>query len=79
MNNVKPFREDIIEKVTGRAMYAADFIMPHMLYAKMLWPKYPSAKILKIDTSKAELLPGVERVITRKEKLRSLIEAGIQR
>ena len=64
MNNVKPFREDRIEKVTGRAMYAADFIMPHMLYAKMLWPKYPSAKILKIYCK--QNYAWFERVITRK-------------
>jgi CO/xanthine dehydrogenase Mo-binding subunit len=67
MPDVKPFRQDAISKVTGRAMYSGDFYMPGMLYAKILWHKYPVAKITKIDTSKAENLPGVEKIITRKD------------
>lgn len=76
INKVRPFRADAIEKVTGRAMYAGDFTLPGMLYAKVLWPKYPAAKILKIETGEAEQLPGVERVITRKDITGSNI-AGI--
>lgn len=67
VTKVKPFREDIIAKITGRAMYAGDFIMSGMLYAKILWPKHPTAKIIRIDITKAEKLPGVERIITRKD------------
>jgi len=38
-----------------------------MLYGKILYSKYPHAKILKIDTSKAERLPGVKAVVTAKD------------
>ncbi|WHH60480.1 xanthine dehydrogenase family protein molybdopterin-binding subunit [Petroclostridium sp. X23] len=67
MVKIKPFRTDAYQKVTGNAKFTADFYMPGMLYAKILWPKYPAAKIIKIDTAEAETLPGVERIITRKD------------
>lgn len=67
MNDTKPFRNDAIEKVTGAAKYSGDFTMADMLYAKILWPKYPVAKIKKIDTSEAEKVAGVEKIITRKD------------
>lgn len=63
---MKP-RADIYEKVTGNAMYSGDAVQPNMLYAKILWPKMPRARILKIDTEEAEALPGVKRVITRRD------------
>lgn len=52
--------------VTGRAKYAYDLKLPHMLYAKVLRSSHPYAKIKRIDTSKAEALPGVEAVLTYK-------------
>jgi len=67
MINVKSFRADTIEKVTGNAKFSSDFNMLDMLHAKILWPKYPVAKIIRIDTSKAENMPGVEKVVTRKD------------
>lgn len=67
MTNVKPFRNDAIEKVTGSAKYSGDFTMGGMLHAKVLWPKYPVAKIKKIDVSQAEEIAGVERIVTRKD------------
>ncbi|MFH0845733.1 MAG: xanthine dehydrogenase family protein molybdopterin-binding subunit [Pseudomonadota bacterium] len=54
-------------KVTGEASYAADYSMPGMLWCKMLRSPYPHAKILNIDTSLAEKLPGVKGVITGKD------------
>lgn len=60
-----PFqRVDAIKKVTGQAQYVGDIIMPRMLYAQVKRSPYPHAKILRIDTSKAEALPGVRSVIT---------------
>ena len=60
-----PFqRVDAIKKVTGQAQYVGDIIMPRMLYAQVKRSPYPHAKILHIDTSKAEALPGVRSVIT---------------
>lgn len=58
-------RRDGVEKVTGRAQYAGDIKLPNMLYAKILRCPYPRAKIIKLDTSKAEALPGVKAVLTK--------------
>ncbi len=55
---------DAWEKVKGSAVYIQDLELPGMLYGKILYSKYPHAKIKKIDTSKAERLPGVKAVIT---------------
>ena len=47
-------------KVTGEAAYTIDMTLPNMLYGKLLRSPYPHAKILSIDTSKAEEFPGVK-------------------
>ncbi|MBW2138295.1 MAG: molybdopterin-dependent oxidoreductase [Deltaproteobacteria bacterium] len=60
-------RHDAWDKVLGKTRYAEDFSMPGMLYAKVLRSEYPAAKILSIDTSEAEALPGVEAVMTAKD------------
>jgi 4-hydroxybenzoyl-CoA reductase subunit alpha len=54
-------------KVTGEAKYAADYNLPGMLWCKILRSPYAHARILDIDTSKAEKLPGVKAVITGKD------------
>ena len=54
-------------KVTGEGKYAADYEMAGMLWCKMLRSPYPHAKILNIDTSRAERLPGVKAVCTGKD------------
>jgi CO/xanthine dehydrogenase Mo-binding subunit len=54
-------------KVTGAAKYMIDIKLPGMLYGKILRSRYPHAKILRIDTSKAEEIPGVVAVITAKD------------
>ncbi len=56
-------------KVTGEARYAGDLKFPKMLYGKILRSPHAHAKILNIDTSKAERLPGVKSVITGKDTL----------
>ncbi|AZR72668.1 xanthine dehydrogenase [Anoxybacter fermentans] len=60
-------RIDAVSKVTGEAKYVDDMKFEGMLYAKIKRSPYPHAKILNIDTSKAEALPGVEAVITGKD------------
>lgn len=57
-------RIDAMGKVTGATKYAADYVMPNMLHAKVLRAKYASAKILRVDVSKARSLPGVAVVLT---------------
>lgn len=60
-------RKDALEKVTGAAKYVADLKFRPLLYAKILRSPYAHAKIISIDTSKAEQLPGVKAVVTGKE------------
>jgi CO/xanthine dehydrogenase Mo-binding subunit len=57
-------RVDGIEKVTGKAKFLADLTIPGMLHGKILRSPYPHARILSIDTAKAESLPGVVAVLT---------------
>ena len=57
-------RVDGIEKVTGKAKFLGDLAIPGMLHGKILRSTYPHARILAIDTSRAESLPGVAAVFT---------------
>ena len=57
---------DNVAKATGRAKYTADLKIFGMLFAKVLRSPLPHARILNIDTSKAERLPGVKAVICHK-------------
>lgn len=60
----RPLRPDGVDKVTGRARYGADAFAPGQLVGRVLRSPHAHAKIVKIDTSKAEKLPGVKAVIT---------------
>ncbi len=60
-------RHDAWEKACGTTKYAGDFEIPGMLHVKALRSAYPAAKLLGIDSSKAEALEGVERVLTAKD------------
>ncbi|MEK7849694.1 MAG: molybdopterin cofactor-binding domain-containing protein [Candidatus Omnitrophota bacterium] len=60
-------RIDARQKATGEAVYAFDLKLPGMLVGKMLRSPYPHARILNIDTSKAEKLEGVAAVITAED------------
>jgi len=60
----RPLRPDGIDKVTGKAMYGADFYAPGMLVGKMLRSPHAHARIVRLDTSKATALPGVKAVMT---------------
>src|SRR4030043_1616201 len=51
-------RTDSVPKVKGEAKYSADLYLPGMLHAKVLRSPYAHAKILNLDTSRAEKLPG---------------------
>jgi len=63
-NTVRP---DGAEKVTGRAEYGADTSMPGMIWGSVLRSPHPHAKIISINTKKAEALKGVKAVITSKD------------
>ncbi|MEM6890491.1 MAG: xanthine dehydrogenase family protein molybdopterin-binding subunit [Pseudomonadota bacterium] len=60
----RPLRPDGVDKVTGRARYGADFNMPGQLVARVLRSPHAHARIVSIDTSKAEALKGVKAVVT---------------
>ena len=60
-------RIDAFEKVTGRAIYGTDLKLPGMLYAKVLRSPLPHARVLHVDTSRAERLPGVRAVATGRD------------
>jgi CO/xanthine dehydrogenase Mo-binding subunit len=56
-------RIDGVGKVTGKAVYAADFALPGMLYGRVLRGRLPHARIRRLDLSKALAMPGVRAVI----------------
>lgn len=60
-------RVDGEEKVTGKAVYTGDFEIAGMTYGKILRSPFPHAKLVKIDTHKAERLSGVITVLTRQD------------
>ena len=66
----RAFRVDVRRKVLGYGKYPDDLDerdFPDMAYASAVRSKYPRARVLKIDASKAEALPGVLGVLTAKD------------
>ena len=57
---------DASEMTRGRTVYASDTSLPGMLEGGLLRSPHPHAKIINIDISSAEQLPGVKAIITRK-------------
>lgn len=60
----RPIRHDGVDKVTGRARYGADIRLSGMLHAIVLRSPHAHARIVRIDTSRAEALAGVHAVVT---------------
>ena len=60
-------RLDVEEKVLGYGKYPDDFYKENMCYGSALRSKYPRARVLSIDTSKAKALPGVTAVLTAED------------
>ncbi|HEY7680458.1 MAG TPA: aldehyde oxidase, partial [Terriglobia bacterium] len=54
---------DARAKCSGQTKFADDIVLPRMLYAKILRSTQAHARILRIDTSKAESYPGVKAVL----------------
>lgn len=57
-------RVDGVEKVTGQAKFLGDLLIPGMLHGRIVRSPYPHARILSIDSSRAEAIPGVQAVLT---------------
>src|SRR4029077_4314736 len=55
-------RVDSPDKVSGRARYTYDIKRPGMLFGKMLRAPYAHCKVVSIDISAAEKMPGVKAI-----------------
>ena len=66
-------RHDARDKVQASTLYAADWLMPGMLHGRVLRSVYPSARIGRIDTSRAAALPGVAAVLTARDVPRNAL------
>ena len=60
-------RLDAVDKVTGAGIYTQDLLLPGMLHARMKVSPHAHARIVRIDTSKAESLVGVRAVVVGSE------------
>ena len=60
----RPIRHDGADKVTGRALYGADYDTAGLLHGHILRSPHAHANITRLDTSKAEALEGVLAVVT---------------
>src|SRR3954449_1312754 len=57
-------RLDGVKKVTGRPIYTGDIELPGMLHGVILRSTYPHARVIRVDKSRAERVPGVIRVVS---------------
>ena len=58
---------DAFDKATGRARFTDDLTLPEMLFGKILRSPYAHAKILHVDLSKAEKVPGAKGAISGRD------------
>ncbi|MFC2040112.1 xanthine dehydrogenase family protein molybdopterin-binding subunit [Chloroflexota bacterium] len=60
-------RNDAVEKAKGEIRFIADIQLPRMLEARFLRSPHAHARVIKIDTSKAEALSGVVSILTSRD------------
>ena len=60
-------RKEDVRLITGAGRYSDDLSLPNQAHAAMLRSPHAHARIVSIDTSKAEALPGVRAVVTSKD------------
>ena len=71
--NLKPYksrsitRVDALAKVTGQALYPGDITPENLLHGKVLFSHQPHARMLAMDISAAEAVPGVIAILTAKD------------
>ncbi|HWR35180.1 MAG TPA: 4-hydroxybenzoyl-CoA reductase subunit alpha [Clostridia bacterium] len=58
---------DSAQKATGQGKYTDDIALPGLLIGKILHSPHPHARIVRLDSSRAELLEGVVCVVTGKD------------
>ena len=64
---ISQIRIDALDKVTGKADYSGDLILPDMLFMKLLFAGRPHAIVKSIDTSRAAALEGVVLILTAED------------
>ncbi len=70
---IKPYksrsitRVDALAKVTGQALYPGDITPENLLHGKVLFSHQPHARMLAMDISAAEAVPGVIAILTAKD------------
>lgn len=69
-------RVDALDKISGAARFSADYLEIEALQGRTLRSPYPFAEILRIDTAKAEELPGVHAVVTYHDAPENPFEDG---
>ncbi|HZU05059.1 MAG TPA: xanthine dehydrogenase family protein molybdopterin-binding subunit [Chloroflexota bacterium] len=57
-------RLDGLKKVTGRPIYTGDIELPGMLHGAILRSTYPHARVVRVDKTRAERVPGVVAVVS---------------
>ena len=62
-----PVRSDGTDKVTGKALYGADIRLTGLVFGQVLRSPHPHARILSVDTRKAESHPGVLAIATSRD------------
>ena len=61
------YRVDAPAKVTGQALYPGDITDSAMLYSKVLFSGQPHARMISMDVTAAEAVPGVIMILTAKD------------
>ena len=74
----RPDRPDGLDKVTGRAKFGADASAPGMLHGAILRSPHAHARIVRIDTSKAEAHKDVKAVVTRADFAEVPFQPGLK-
>ncbi len=71
-------RQEAPDKVRGRAVYAGDMYLPGMLHGAVLRSPVPHARIVNIDTTHAQALPGVKALLTAADLPRRMLGERVQ-
>ena len=70
-------RHDARDKVAAATAYAADWALPGMLHAAVLRSPHPSARIARLDTTRAAAMAGVAVVLTAKDVPRNTLSTDV--
>jgi xanthine dehydrogenase YagR molybdenum-binding subunit len=68
-------RVDGYAKVTGKARYAAEFQIPHLVHGYILTSTIAKGRIVRMDTRAAESAPGVIKVLTHLNAIKPVSDA----